>query len=90
MNELKQNKQEFKIKVGSPAMFSDVMKLYVQHKAGICQMLFGTAIPVADGDKDKIEVHEQARIVTTTEHAQRIIDVMCSSLNYYPQKPGKK
>lgn len=93
MDQKKNLSPRFRIKIGSPAMYSDVMNFYHQKSQHMCHLLFGTTIPVLDEKNIKsLEIHEQARIVVTDEQAQKIIDVLCSNLDYYPTKKttGKK
>lgn len=85
---MNQNKKDvhFKVKIGGPSVFADVMKLYHRND-GICILLFGSSIPVVnDKNEASVEIHEQARIVVTEEHVKRIIDVLCHNLKYYPEK----
>lgn len=35
-------------------------------------------------------VFEQARVITGQDHVKKILDTICSSLDYYPKKSPKK
>ena len=35
-------------------------------------------------------IREQVRIMTPTQHVKKMIDAMCKTINYYPERPQKK
>ena len=74
---VKQEAIELHAKLDLPTTWVDNM-IMAFREDDVCLLRFATQLP---------EGHfEQTRILTSKVHLQRMIDVMCSTLNYYPTK----
>ena len=57
----------------------DRMELSTRSDIPVCMMRFYSGIP-------RSELQEVARLQLATTHARAIVDVLCRSLDYYPDK----
>ena len=67
-------------KTVNPPIWIDRMELAVRGDAPVAMLRFLTII----SPQNMLEV---CRVQTTVQHLQQIADVLCRSLNHYPEKP---
>lgn len=69
--------------VGDPSLrvvWSDFMRVYLRGDAPVIMLNFYSVLP------DRLV--EAARVQTSVSHLQRMLEVLCSAVDYYPVKPS--
>ena len=64
-----------------PTLWVDGINVSVR-KDDICLLRFFSTLPEGS--------FEQTKVMTSTHHLKAFADILCSSLDYFPQKPDKK
>ncbi len=67
---------------GLPTVWVDSMNIYVRQDPPLATLRFSTVMPEA--------VYEACRVQTSVAHLRAIVDVICRSIDYYPEKRVKK
>jgi len=73
--------QEVYINNALPILYVDTMSI-AHRKDGFNYLSFGTNLPDT--------IVEQVRLIIDDESLHLIIDDLCGSTNYFPEKPSKK
>ena len=68
----------------SPPLWADYMEVAYREEASLAMLIFYASIPQA---QDPPILLETARIQTSLLHIKSIIEVLCGTSGYYPERP---
>lgn len=80
-NEIRIGELKFARNKGTIPIWVDSMRIMLRADDPIATLVFYSTIP------EEMINEEVVRLQTSHKHVQHIVDVLCRSLDYYPEKP---